>query len=440
MKAFPRRFVIPLLTGSAINAVNTSLIATALVPIAAAVHVSVGQAAILVTALYVACAIAQPTAGKLAEAFGPRRVFITGLWIVLVGGLVGGLSQNLTTLIVARVLIGTGSSAVYPSAMLLVRRRAKTAGLDAPPGGVLGGLMIAGAATAALGLPIGGVLVDAWGWRTTFLINVPVALATLAMVHSWIPADPARTRLELKIRLPRTNPPLMRTYLRFAVACVCIYTVLYGLTQWLQVARGMSAKEAGLLLLPMSAVSAVIARPISKRNLIRGPLLISAITCLAGSASVLMLTTGAPTIWIVAITVVFGITLGTTTSANQTALYTQADQLGTASGLFRTFGFLGSIASSALISAAFHTRVTDHHLHMLAVAMTALSALGLLLVLADRTIMTRSQNRYFGSSFRTLAKRRLRRSLLAATRHRRTPNSQGRAIDNAVEDGLKEAR
>jgi hypothetical protein len=103
----------------------------------------------------------QATGGKLAEAFGPRRVFLAGILTVLAGGLVGGFGQDLTTLVVASVLIGVGTSAGYPSAMLLIRRRADAAGLDAPPGSVLGGLMIAGAATAAVGLPIGGVLVDA---------------------------------------------------------------------------------------------------------------------------------------------------------------------------------------------------------------------------------------------------------------------------------------
>lgn len=45
-------------------------------PIAAALHVPVGRTSILVSSLYMACAIAQPTAGKLAEEFGPRRVFL----------------------------------------------------------------------------------------------------------------------------------------------------------------------------------------------------------------------------------------------------------------------------------------------------------------------------------------------------------------------------
>ena len=179
--AFPRRFLAPLYMGSALNPINSSVIATALVPIAAALHVSVGRTLILVSSLYLASAIAQPTAGKLAEEFGPRRVFMVGIVTVLLGGIVGGVAQNLATLVVARVLIGIGTSAGYPSAMLMVRRRSAQAGLDAPPGNVLGGLVIAGAVTAAVGLPIGGLLVAAFGWRATFFINVPFAVVALAM-------------------------------------------------------------------------------------------------------------------------------------------------------------------------------------------------------------------------------------------------------------------
>ena len=311
--AFPWRFVSPLFMGSALNPINSSLIATALVPIAASIHVSVGRTAVLVAALYLASAIAQPTGGKLAEEFGPRRVFLTGILIVLAGGLVGGFGQDLAALIVARVLIGVGTSAGYPSAMLLIRRRAEVAGLDEPPGGVLGGLVIAGAATTAVGLPIGGVLVDTWGWRATFFINVPFALLTLAMALLWIPRDTpfagsrsvrqVATRLDVigivgfagaitallvfllglshpdwialglavvvgaslvwwelrashpffDVRLLATNLALTRTYLRFALATLCVYTVLYGLTQWLQAGRGITAEEAALLPPPQFA-------------------------------------------------------------------------------------------------------------------------------------------------------------------------------------------
>jgi MFS family permease len=122
---FSWRFTTPLFIGSALNPINSSLIATALVPIAAGVDVSIGQTAALVTALYLASAVAQPTAGKVAEVFGPRRVFLAGIFLVLIGGVVGGVAQDLLTLLVSRALIGLGTSCAYPTAMLLIRRRAQ---------------------------------------------------------------------------------------------------------------------------------------------------------------------------------------------------------------------------------------------------------------------------------------------------------------------------
>jgi hypothetical protein len=72
------RFVTPLLIGSALNPINTSLIPSALDPIAACVR-RLGRTDILVSRLYLASASAQPTAGKLSEEFGPRRLFLTDI-------------------------------------------------------------------------------------------------------------------------------------------------------------------------------------------------------------------------------------------------------------------------------------------------------------------------------------------------------------------------
>ncbi len=85
-RPFSWQFTTPLFIGSALNPVNSSLIATALLPIARGLGVPLGQTAALVTALYLASAIAQPTAGKAAEVFGPRRVFLAGIVLVAVAG------------------------------------------------------------------------------------------------------------------------------------------------------------------------------------------------------------------------------------------------------------------------------------------------------------------------------------------------------------------
>jgi MFS family permease len=446
-RPFPWQFTTPLFIGSALNPVNSSLIATALLPIAHGIGVPIGQTVALVTALYLATAIAQPTAGKAAEVLGPRRVFLAGIIMVGVGGLVGGFAQDLVTLLVSRVLIGLGTSCAYPTAMLLIRRRARDAGLDKPPGGVLGGLQIAGIATASLGLPVGGILVGALGWRSVFFVNVPFALIAFVATVAWVQPDGPIQRLRpgdlasrldlggiagfalamvalllflfglpaahwyllgisaalwtalvfwelraaapfLNVRMLASNKALTRTYLRFGLAMLCIYVVLYGITQWIEAVRGLSETEAGLIVLPMTLLSGLVISPVSRRNLVRSPVIAAAVTCLIGSAGVLILSKSAWIGWIVVITLVFGLVTGFASAGNQTALYSQApaEQLGTASGLLRTFGYVGSIASSAITGIVFHASVSDSGVHLIAWIMIGVSLALVLISVLDRTL------------------------------------------------------
>ena len=434
--------------GSALNPVNSSMIATALVSIAAAMGVPVGQTAILISSLYLTSAVAQPTAGRLAEEFGPRRVFLVGIAIVLAGGIIGGLAQNMPTLVVARVLIGLGTSAGYPSAMLLIRRRATAIGLDAPPRSVLGGLSIASAATIAIGPTLGGLLVGWFDWRAAFLVNIPVAGLTFVMALLWIAKDPDRiggrparevvTRVDpagvigfggamtallvfllslprpdwtalvvaiavaaalvawelraanpfLDVRLLATNLVLTRTYIRYALTLLGTYVILYGLTQWMEASRGLSAYQAGLVLIPMGLLSAVGARVVSRRTDIRGPLVAGAVLLLAGAVAALFLTSHSPVLAIIAVTALFGLASGASNVTNQTALYqaAPAEKLGTASGLLRTFGYVGSIASATITGVAFRTRVDDAGLRQVSLILIGIGVVVLLMTVLDRQL------------------------------------------------------
>ncbi len=454
MKPFSWRFTAPLYLGAALNPINTTLIATALVPIAHALHVPAGRTAVLVACLYLASSIAQPTMGKLAEEFGPRRIFMLGASLVACAGIVGGLAQNLSGLIVARVLVGIGTSAGYPAAMVLVRRRATEAGMESAPGSVLGGFSIASQSIAVVGLPLGGVLVDGFGWRTVFLVNLPAALATLAMLIVWIPRDAAIVRRPLRelaeridllgilgfggalcsllivllglpgvrwpalalfvvlavgevlwelrapnafldVRMLASNHALTRTYLRTAMTLLCSYTVIYGISQWMEASRGLSARQTGLLIVPMSLVAILVTTPVSRRNLVRGPLIVSAVAAIIGSAATLALHSTSSALSIIAVTLLFGVVTGAGNVSNQLALYGQApaDRLGTAAGLLRTFGYLGSIASSTLTGLVFHTHVTDHGLHTIALVLIVLSVLLLVITLTDRRLETPHDHR-----------------------------------------------
>jgi predicted MFS family arabinose efflux permease len=448
-QAFAWRFVTPLYLSATLNPINSSLIATALVPIARALRVPVGQTAILVSALYLASSVAQPAAGKLAEQFGPRRVLLAGIVLVLAGGTLGGVGQAIPVVAVARALIGIGTSAGYPAAMLIIRRRAILLGLSEPPGRVLGGMSIAATVTLAIGPPIGGVLVDAFGWRSTFLLNIPITAIALLLTMAWVPKDEPLQRRSLReiaggvdicgialfgctmsalltflLSLPRpqwtalgvtialcvvlvlwelrastpfidmrlvvSNLALTRTYVRAALMVMSFCTLFYALTQWLEAAHGLSPRHAGLLLLPMGLLAALLSQPISARNLVRGPLVVGAASMVAASGAVALLTAHTPVALIIGVTLLFAITLGTVFVGNQTALYIQApaELVGIAAGLSRTLSHVGSIASSTITGIVFSHNVTDSGMQMVGGILVAVSVAMLVLTVFDRTLKT----------------------------------------------------
>ena len=373
---------------------------------------------------------------------------------MFLGGLLGGFGMNMPMLIVSRTLIGLGASTPYPVAMLLIRRRAGAAGLSEPPSNVLGLLQISVSVMGVVGLPLGGILVGLWGWRTCFWINIPFTLIAFIMAFFWVPKDTAaegkktfreiysnldgtgilsftvmmiaflaflfilphfswislvlfiifgtfmvwwelkKTHPFIDVRLLAKNMALSRVYLRYAGLMLCIFTIIYGLTQWLEEAKGLNPSITGLLIVPMSLVSTILAWFVSRRNMIRGTLITAAVFSIAASIGVFFLSTSSPIIFVIVITVFFGVTMGTMAIGNQTSLYAlaPANEIGTASGLLRTSGYIGTIASSAIINLIFKQGVSDSGVHSFAIIMIVVSVLVLLLTLTDRWVMKSSKS------------------------------------------------
>ncbi|MFE9388842.1 MFS transporter [Streptomyces sp. NPDC006784] len=192
---FDRRLLAPMLLGSVLNPVNSTIISIALVPIGAALGAPPSQTAWLVSGLYLATALGQPVVGRLIDLFGPRRLFLLSTALVGVAGVVGTAAPNLGVLIGARVLLGFGTCAGYPSAMALVRSEAERTGRDSPRG-VLTALAVANQTVAVVGPLLGGLLIAAGGWRATFALNVPLSVAAVLLGLRRLPrpTEPARTR------------------------------------------------------------------------------------------------------------------------------------------------------------------------------------------------------------------------------------------------------
>ena len=445
---FGWRFTFPLLLGSTLNPINSSMIAVGLVGIAADFHTGPGRTATLVSVLYLCSAVMQPMMGKLSTLFGPKRVFVTGVAILMVGGAVGAAAPAFGFLLASRALIGLGTSACYPTAMALVRRRADERDTDVPSR-VLGNFSIAAQVTAVFGLPVGGVLAGAFGWRALFLVNVPLAVITFGFAFFGIATDPAgqrpgRGHLIAAIDLPgialfagsivsllgflteltasawwllaiaavllaaliawerRTaqplidvrslarNAPLQRTYARQTLTGLGIYSALYGASQWMEQAAGLSPLAVGLVLLPLSALSIVFARVNSSRGWVRWPLVGAAIALVLTGGTVLLLdhASNVLLVGLLGMSVLLGVTNGLTGFANQAALYVQspAAEIAVASGLYRTFGYVGAIFSSGLLGIVFGARVDDAGFHRLGLLLIAIGTISAVLTVLDRRI------------------------------------------------------
>ena len=113
--------------------------------------------------------------GWLADRYGRKRVFRTGLALFALGSVAAGASTSIEMLIAARALQAVGGSMQYPAGLALLlgafpRNRHQTA---IGAWGAMGGL------AAATGPALGAVLIEAFGWRAVFYVNVPVALTAL---------------------------------------------------------------------------------------------------------------------------------------------------------------------------------------------------------------------------------------------------------------------
>ena len=117
------------------------------------------------------------TAGALADRYGRRLVFMTGVVLFTASSLLCGLAWSIVALDVARALQGIGGAALFATALALIGHEYR--GADR-----FGALAVWGAtvgAAVACGPLVGGLLTDGLGWRWIFYVNVPVGVFAFAV-------------------------------------------------------------------------------------------------------------------------------------------------------------------------------------------------------------------------------------------------------------------
>ncbi|GAA2073052.1 MFS transporter [Microbacterium hatanonis] len=303
-------------SGTVLQGLNSSLIAVAIVSVGAWFGAG-DQLPWLVSAFYIACAVASPVAGRLVDLFGARRMYLVGLGIVLVAAVFGPFVPTMDLLVADRVLLGVGASLHFPAAMSIIRRQAAEREADGRP--AIGVIALCGQTTAAIGPTLGGLIVTATGWQGIFWVNVPIVLTSALLVVSRVPreAPPGRygvrevTRLldpgglvlfvaalvltmmgllaladvvggdltglvvvaaslplwaafvfrELRARTPLLDLRLLARHKELTATCaravvtfIAFYAVFYGFPQWLEAHRGLSPAVVGLVVLPVFGV------------------------------------------------------------------------------------------------------------------------------------------------------------------------------------------
>jgi EmrB/QacA subfamily drug resistance transporter len=117
--------------------------------------------------------------GRAGDQFGQRRILLIGLVVFGIASIACGLAVSATMLVVARVVQGAGGALIAPSAL-----SALTAAFPDGPARVraLGIWQATTAAGGTTGILVGGALVEFVGWRSVFLINIPIVIGLLIAV------------------------------------------------------------------------------------------------------------------------------------------------------------------------------------------------------------------------------------------------------------------
>ncbi|MFK4089006.1 MFS transporter [Kribbella sp. NPDC020789] len=341
-----------------VSLMDVSIVNVALPSIRGDLGTSVSGLQWTVDAYTLVLAVLLPLAGSTADRIGRRRVFQLGLLIFGLGSLACSLAPGIGWLIAARAAQAVGGTMLNPVAMAIVvttfpdrAERARAIGIF----GSMSGLAL------ALGPILGGTLVDSWGWRSIFWVNLPIVVLAVVCTQLFVPesrADRVRRfdpigQLLLMLTLGslvaaiiesvpwllsctalaataliryerRRTEPLLELRLfrsvRFSSALVIALVAyagfgafMFATSLYLQNVRNLSALAAGLTLLPLGGAILLVA-PYAGRLVgahgPRLPLLIagSAFVLSVGAALTIGATTPLPVV--LAIYLVFGVFVG----------------------------------------------------------------------------------------------------------------------------------
>lgn len=397
--------------GTTLNPLNSSMIAVALLSLQRDFGLTIAQVTWVIAVFYIASTVGQPLMGRVIDAFGPRRVFVAGMAVVVVAGAMAPLG-GFGFVLASRGTLALGTSVAFPAAVALVGPLARAGGFSPPR--LLARIQISNTTAAALGPVVGGLLIAVAGWQAIFLVNIPLALAGLISVWLLAPRDTAREAVTgraivrvldpagvvsfaigvvallvvllgaggdatwvlvavgvlaiaafvwrerrarapfIDVRMLAANRALTLSYLGFAVFTALYYLAFFGLPQFLEAHAGYSTAIVGLLMLPLSgmtiAVAPLVARVIDRRGLVVVVVLTAALLLVAAGMLSIGVVTTAPG-WMLLMAAFMGIPycMGSLSMTEAVRRTAPSEAVGVASGLLQSTRYLGAIAATVVL-------------------------------------------------------------------------------------------
>jgi DHA2 family multidrug resistance protein len=178
-----------------IEIVDTSVVNVALDSIRGSLSAGIDESTWTITSYLVSNAIIIPMTGWLSRIFGRKRYLIYSIMLFTVSSFCCGISWNLQSLVVFRILQGIGGGALQPisQSILLETFPRKQHGMAMAIFGV--GIMFG----PIIGPLLGGWITDNWSWHWIFFINIPIGIVSVIMVLFFIVDPPYMQRMKMKI-------------------------------------------------------------------------------------------------------------------------------------------------------------------------------------------------------------------------------------------------
>ncbi len=175
--------LLTVIVGTFLGRLDQTIVNLALPKIINDFGITVSAAGWIATAYILANAVFVPIWGKLGDTLGRKKVYMIGFSIFILGSVLAGLAWNLTSMIVFRVIQAIAGSADYPTAMAILAVTFKEGKERAQALGIWSSSF---AAATVFGPLLGGPLIDGFGWRAVFLINLPIGLLGMWMAAKFI--------------------------------------------------------------------------------------------------------------------------------------------------------------------------------------------------------------------------------------------------------------